>query len=416
MFIEHPTKIVNGIVEVPSSKSISNRALVLQHLLGSENILLSNLSEANDTKVLQHCLQQINFHQKKPSNSNLFQTIDAANAGTAYRFLTSLLAITKGNWILSGDERMQERPIKSLVDALNNLGADVQYLNQQGFPPLKIIGKKLFGGKISMSSQQSSQFVSSLLLIAPTFEKGLQLELEDNPVSESYIHSTIDLMKEFGIICSKNGNLIQVDVTEKLTTDYVVEPDWSSIAFFAEIAALANEAKIVIKNVVEKSIQGDSIISKIAKDFSVDFSFVENDLVIEKKKISNVYFYEKKLHFNFRSTPDLTQAIAATSAGLLINSTFEGIEHLALKETDRLKALKNELQKIESHFEKVCNFFLLRNEKSGMKNHSLLFKTYNDHRMAMAFAPLCLKFGKVEIENKNAVTKSFPNYWNRKQL
>ncbi len=413
MKISHPTKIVKGIVQVPSSKSISNRALILQYLYGEDEVTISNASEAKDTELLIQCLDQLAYHRSVyENNSKSSYVIDAWNAGTAFRFLTALLATTPGNWILTGDARMQERPIKPLVDALNSLGAEITYLNNQGFPPLKIIGKKIEGGDVYMTTQQSSQFVNALLLVAPTFPNGLRIELEKNPVSESYIENTMGVLKRFGINCNKNENIIEVEFTERIKVSYTVEPDWSSIAFFCLVAALADEAEIIIENISPKSVQGDIIISQIAIQYGVQFSFIDNQLIIIKNKYTSATISKRKLSFDFRSTPDLTQPVASMSAGLGIETDFLGIAHLALKETDRLVALENELKKINVSFNHQNNIFTI--SPSGnlpQENSPISFQTYNDHRMAMSLAPLCLKLGKINIDEPEVVVKSFPSYW-----
>ncbi len=412
MFIEHPTKIVKGTVQVPSSKSISNRALILQYLFGADEVTISNLSMAKDTELLMQCLDQLAYHKSVlETNSKSSYVIDAWNAGTAFRFLTALLATTPGNWILTGDNRMQERPIKPLVDALLSLGADVSYMSKDGFPPLKIMGKKLEGGDVFMNTQQSSQFVNALLLVAPTFPQGLRIELEANPVSESYIENTLGVLKHFGIECSRNQNIIEVQYTDRIKVGFAVEADWSSIAFFCLVAALADVAEIIIENVSPKSIQGDIIISQIAVQYGVQFSFSDNQLWIIKNKFTSATLTKKKLTLDFRSTPDLTQPVAAMSAGLGIETDFLGIDHLALKETDRLQALENELAKLNVDFKRKNDAYALAVNVPIPTNSGISFQSYNDHRMAMALAPLCLKLGKVEINNPEVVGKSFPTYW-----
>lgn len=411
IFINHPSKIVKGTVNVPSSKSISNRALILQHLFGDETVSISNISEARDTQLLMECLDQIVFHKKSIySNNKSAYVIDASNAGTAYRFMTALLSITPGKWILTGDSRMQFRPIKPLVDSLLSLGADIKYLEKAGFPPLQITGKELIGGHIYSNTQQSSQFVNALLLIAPTLSKGITIELEPNPVSESYIDNTIGVLKMFGVDCYKHNNLIEVKHTKNINKNYEVEPDWSSIAFFYEIAALSNEAEIIIENISPRSIQGDFNIVQIGKQYGVESKFVKDCLIITKNN-SSINKSNEIFEFDFRSTPDLTQPIAAMSASLGIDTFFKGIDHLALKETDRIKAMENELHKINVEFTRSNEFHILKNPKEWSAINSLFFKTYKDHRMAMSLAPLCLKFGEIEIEDPMVVEKSFPNYW-----
>ncbi|MFM2225004.1 MAG: 3-phosphoshikimate 1-carboxyvinyltransferase [Bacteroidota bacterium] len=411
IFINHPTKIINGTVKVPSSKSISNRALILQHLFGDETVTISNVSEAKDTQLLIDCLDQLTFH-KKSSSSNYKSAfvVDAWNAGTAFRFLTALLAITPGKWILTGDNRMHQRPIKTLVDALIFLGANISYIEKKGYPPLQIIGTEIYGGHVSMNTQQSSQFVNAMLLIAPTFAKGLTIQLEANPVSESYIDNTIGVLKMFGVECYKQGNYLEVKSTKSINKNYDVESDWSSIAFFVEIAALSNEANIIIENIAAKSIQGDYIICQIAENYGVECVFENNNLVIKKNKNSAA---KKKeiFEFDFRSTPDLTQPVAAMSAGLGIDTFFKGIDHLALKETDRIKALENELHKINVQFTRKNDFHILKNPKEIEPISSISFNTYNDHRMAMSLAPMCLKLGQIEIKDPLVVEKSFPDFW-----
>ena len=371
--ISHPTKVVNCEIDLPSSKSISNRLLIIKALC-KEKFLIKNLSESDDTILLKNAL---NSKEK---------TINVSHAGTSFRFLTSFLSIQKGKeFILNGSDRMKERPIKELVNSLQELGVKIEYLEKEDFPPLKIIGTEIDGGEIEIDGTISSQFISSLLLIAPNLRNGLILKIKGELVSKSYVLMTLKLMGEFGINWTWNKDVITILKQEYVAKNYTVESDWSAATFWFQSASLSEKCKIILRGLNEESIQGDSACKKIFKDLGVDSVFKNGDLILTKnKRISPSETY------NLIETPDIYQSLKCTLFALNKDSEFTGIQTLKNKETDRITAVENELLKL---------------------NTPKIIETYNDHRMAMSFAPLSLKFEELQISNPGVISKSYPNYW-----
>ena len=371
--ISHPTKVVNCEIDLPSSKSISNRLLIIKALC-KEKFLIKNLSESDDTILLKNAL---NSKEK---------TINVSHAGTSFRFLTSFLSIQKGKeFILNGSDRMKERPIKELVNSLQGLGVKIEYLEKEDFPPLKIIGTEIDGGEIEIDGTISSQFISSLLLIAPNLRNGLILKIKGELVSKSYVLMTLKLMGEFGINWTWNKEVITILKQEYVAKNYTVESDWSAATFWFQSASLSEKCKIILRGLNEESIQGDSACKEIFKDLGVDSVFKNGNLILTKnKRISPSETY------NLIETPDIYQSLKCTLFALKKGSEFTGIQTLKNKETDRIAAVENELLKL---------------------NTPKIIETYNDHRMAMSFAPLSLKFGELQISNPGVISKSYPNYW-----
>ena len=371
--ISHPTKVVNCEINLPSSKSISNRLLIIKALC-KEKFLIKNLSESDDTILLKNAL---NSKEK---------TINVSHAGTSFRFLTSFLSIQKGKeFILNGSDRMKERPIKELVNSLQELGVKIEYLEKEDFPPLKIIGTEIDGGEIEIDGTVSSQFISSLLLIAPNLKNGLIIKIKGELVSKPYVLMTLKLMGEFGINWTWNKDVITILKQEYVAKNYTVESDWSAATFWFQSASLSKKCKIILRGLNEESIQGDSACKKIFKDLGVDSVFKNGDLIlIKNKRISPSETY------NLIETPDIYQSLKCTLFTLNKDSEFTGIQTLRNKETDRITAIENELLKL---------------------NTPKIIETYNDHRMAMSFAPLSLKFEELQISNPGVISKSYPNYW-----
>mgnify|MGYP005627562853 FL=1 len=371
--ISHPTKVVNCEIDLPSSKSISNRLLIIKALC-KEKFLIKNLSESDDTILLKNAL---NSKEK---------TINVSHAGTSFRFLTSFLSIQKGKeFILNGSDRMKERPIKELVNSLEGLGVKIEYLEKEDFPPLKIIGTEIDGGEIEIDGTISSQFISSLLLIAPNLRNGLILKLKGELVSKPYVLMTLKLMGEFGINWTWNKDVITILKQEYVAKNYTVESDWSAATFWFQSASLSEKCKIILRGLNEESIQGDSACKKIFKDLGVDSVFKNGDLILTKnKRISPSETY------NLIETPDIYQSLKCTLFTLNKDSEFTGIQTLRNKETDRIAAVENELLKLYT---------------------PKIIETYNDHRMAMSFATLSLKFEELQISNPGVISKSYPNYW-----
>lgn len=371
--ISHPTKVVNCEIDLPSSKSISNRLLIIQALC-KEKFLIKNLSDSDDTKSLKKALY---------SEENI---IDIGHAGTSFRFLTSYLSIqNRQEFILTGSDRMKKRPIKELVSVLQKMGAKIEYLDNEGFPPLKIIGTEIDGVEIEIDGTISSQFISSLLLIAPNLRDGLILKIKGELVSKPYVLMTLKLMGEFEINWTWNKDVITILKQEYVAKNYTVESDWSAATFWFQSASLSKKCKIILRGLNEESVQGDSACKEIFKDLGVDSVFKNGNLILTKNKR-----FSPSETYNLIETPDIYQSLKCTVFALKKGSEFTGIQTLKNKETDRITAVENELQKI---------------------NTPKIIETYNDHRMAMSFAPLSLKFGELQISNPGVISKSYPNYW-----
>ena len=399
MLLQYNKQLVNAAIELPGSKSISNRLLILKEVLNL-NIELKNISTAKDTKTLIEALVQIN--QEK----NFI--IDIGDAGTDMRFLTALLCFKQGEWTLTGSERMKERPIKHLVDALKQLGAQISYLEKEGFPPLKIKGKKLQGRKIEVDGSISSQFISALLLIAPALKNGLDIKITNKIVSWSYIQMTVDILSQFGIKVSSVQDTIHVTKSEilNLKSNFSIESDWSSASYWYSIAALATNAKITLKGLQKNSTQGDSVLPEIYKNFGVSTETNDSEFILTKTSSKAKY-----LEYDFSNCPDIAQTVAVTCFALKINCKLTGLSTLKNKETDRLLALKTELEKLGAKV-LITNDSIEMESQSEIRNQkSIIIKTYGDHRMAMSFAPLVFLYDKVEIENPSVVEKSYPEFW-----
>ena len=336
------------------------------------------------------------------------QLIDVHHAGTAMRFLTAYFAIQEGRQVvLTGSSRMKERPIKILVDALRQLGATIKYEENEGFPPIRIKGKKLIANKVSLLSNVSSQYISALLLIAPKLENGLVLTLEGEITSIPYINMTLGLLNGIGVATSFEKNVIIIQPKSTIVNQQAtIESDWSSASYFYSIIALSPiGSQITLSRFKENSLQGDSVLVAMYKNFGVDTVFETNSISILKSKIQN----PKSLIYNLQSSPDIAQTIAVTCFGLGIGCHLTGLHTLKIKETDRLVALQNELEKLGATVSITNDSFTL--ESSNLIHSNVKIKTYQDHRMAMAFAPLALKTPLI-IEDAEVVTKSYPNFWN----
>ena len=371
--ISHTSKSINADLILPPSKSISNRALIIQALCQSKPKLL-NLSKSSDTQSLVQALQ--------PTS----KTIDVGDAGTSMRFITAYLSQQEGSYILTGSERMKERPIGHLVEALNSIGADINYLEKDGFPPLAINGKALEGGKVDIFTSVSSQFVSALLLIAPTLKKGLSLSLKGELLSKPYIKMTLDMMRYFGIQSSWINNTIQVEPQNYVSKDLKVESDWSALAFILQAMSIAKSAQVSISGLSKDSWQGDSYVLSLYKKFGIQHEFRHNKLYLKKtNKILNSNY-----EINLKDNPDLAQAYCCTLAALSKSSKIKGLENLKLKESHRLKALHIELKKIgqQSHY----NEDTIQLEASTLHIPTESFDSHNDHRMAMCLSPISLTF------------------------
>ena len=389
--LNYISRSIYGNVTISGSKSESNRLLILQKIFS--NIQLKNLSNSDDTKHLQEALASNN------------QKINIGHAGTAMRFLTAYFSAKAGRKIiLTGSERMQNRPIKILVDALLSVGADIQYENKDGYPPIKIKGKKLIKNKISIHGNVSSQYISALLLTAPSLENGLEIELIGKVTSTPYINMTLALLNDIGVWTSWKDNIIQVQYKKSIDDITItVESDWSSASYFYSLVALSESGKVSLSSYKKDSLQGDNSLMKIYKHFGVETKFEENSIILTKQKTGL-----KPLRLNLADSPDLAQTIAVTCFGLGIACDLTGLHTLKIKETDRLFALKTELEKLGAQVEITNESLHLKSSDNIKKN--ITVDTYQDHRMAMAFAPLALKV-PITINEAEVVTKSFKSFW-----
>ncbi|WP_366185047.1 3-phosphoshikimate 1-carboxyvinyltransferase [Flavobacterium ovatum] len=383
---------LQATIAVTGSKSETNRLLLLKALF--PNITLSNTSNSDDSEVMEKALK---------GNDEI---VDIHHAGTAMRFLTAFFAVNEGREVvLTGSQRMQERPIKVLVDALKQLGAVITYEKEEGYPPIRIKGQKITASKVDIPANVSSQYISALSLVASKLENGIELNLVGEITSVPYIKMTLALLNDLDIKTSFEGNTIRVyPVTEVASKEMVVESDWSSASYFFSLVALAETASITISSYKENSLQGDSALVEIYKQMGVKSHFENNALILTK--VPN--FKLETLNLDLNNTPDIAQTIVVTCLGLGIGCHLTGLHTLKIKETDRLEALRIELTKLGANIS-VTNETLTLVASSEI-NHNVKIATYNDHRMAMAFAPLALKV-PIIIENAEVVSKSYPDFW-----
>jgi 3-phosphoshikimate 1-carboxyvinyltransferase len=384
-------------ITISGSKSESNRLLILQNLF--PEITIENLSDSDDSIHMQHAL------------STNAETVDIGHAGTAMRFLTSYFALKIGREVvLTGSERMQNRPIEILVNALKELGADISYEDKDGYPPIRIKGKKVAKGKVQINGNVSSQYISSLLLVAAHLEKGLEIELLGKITSVPYISMTVSLLNQLGIETSFEGNILKVLPKKSIPKQMVVvESDWSSASYFYSIIASSEiGASIQLSAYKKESLQGDSCLAEIYTHFGVATIFGQDCITLKKEKLSNL----EMLEIDLKNAPDIAQTIAVTCFSEGIACNLAGLHTLKIKETDRLEALKDELTKLGALIS-VTNESLHLVKSSKINKH-ISIKTYNDHRMAMAFAPLALKV-PIKILNAEVVTKSFQKFWDDMQ-
>jgi len=393
LHLDCTSNLIDSSLSISGSKSESNRLLLLQKLFG--NIQLSNISDAHDVEVMQKALQ------------TSLNKVDIHHAGTAMRFLTAYFAVAeKKEVLLTGSERMQNRPIQILVEALQSLGADIQYVNKTGFPPLLIKGKEITKNEIELSANVSSQYISALLLVAPKLAKGLKLKLKGEITSLPYLKMTLNLLAQIGVKYTFENQLIAVFPKEKIKPfQFTIESDWSSASYHFSLVAIAENLKLNLKHFKNDSLQGDSRLVKIYQHFGVVVQ-LENGVLKLRKKPG--FILPKSVELNLIEQPDLAQTIAVTCLGLGIGCKLTGLHTLKIKETDRLQALKNELEKFGAQVEIDDKSLVLKSPKK--LNHNVSIKTYQDHRMAMAFAPLAIKIA-LSIENHEVVEKSYPKFW-----
>ncbi len=386
-------------VSITGSKSETNRLLLLQALY--PNISLENISNSDDSEVM---IKAIKDAQQPSSDC---QVIDIHHAGTAMRFLTAYFAVQEGKEVvLTGSSRMKERPIEILVDALRQLGAQITYTEHDGYPPIKIVGKKLTQNKVTLSADVSSQFISALLLIAPKLENGLHLTLEGFITSVPYIKMTLEILNSIGIQTSFENNVITVSPQSSIkNSNFIIESDWSSASYYYSIVALSPlNTEITLSNYKENSMQGDAVLKEIYENFGVETTHRASGIRIKKIK-----YTVQSLRLDLNSTPDIAQTLVVTCFALGVACYLSGLHTLKIKETDRLEALKTELTRLGALV--ITSDSTIKLGASTRIHANKKIKTYQDHRMAMAFAPLALKT-QIEIQNAEVVSKSYPSFWN----
>jgi len=394
-FISKHDKTLKGSIVLPGSKSVANRALII-HALSYSPYPIENLSDSDDTRVMEQVFN---------SNTNHF---DIGHAGTAMRFLTAFLSQVVGEWTLTGSDRMKQRPIGILVDALNKLGARIEYLENDGFPPLKIFGSHLKGCVLELDGSVSSQYISALLMIAPTLEGGLTLRLKNKIMSRPYIQMTLKLMEQFGVQHVWKGSEIRISEQTYKALPFSVEADWSGASYWYEMAAMADEVDVELIGLHTESLQGDAIIAKWFVQLGIETTSTEKGsrLVKNDKKLPQF------LNLNFIENPDVAQTFAVLCVMKQIPFHFTGLETLKIKETNRIAALQDELAKFGAQIAEPAHGELKWEGTFPLEKQVVPeIETYHDHRMAMAFAPACQTFGPVVILDPTVVTKSYPDYW-----
>lgn len=396
MKISKKDRVIKGAITLTGSKSICNRALLIRALSGLD-FPIYKVAAAKDTQTLMELLG----HQG--------EVYDAGPAGTTFRFMTAYLALQDGTQVLTGSERMKQRPIGILVNALNSLGANIEYLENDGYPPLKIHAPSSDFGQnnaVSIPANVSSQYISALLMIAPTLPNGLILNLEGHIVSRPYIQMTLNLMAYFGIKYEWKGNTISINNQNYIGKPFTVEADWSAASYYYTMAAFADECDLQLNGLFENSVQGDAVLSEMMAHFGVQTVFNENGVHLSKNENAISPFV-----YDFLECPDVAQSLAVVCGGLGVNGHFSGLETLKIKETDRVNALHQELKKVGVAFDEQTDETCKVAQKAAIQNAIPTIATYEDHRMAMAFAPLAMQLGAIQIEHPEVVEKSYPQYW-----
>jgi 3-phosphoshikimate 1-carboxyvinyltransferase len=393
-----------GNISIVPSKSESNRVLLIRALC-NDSLDIQNLSDSNDTLIMEKALDLIS--QNQHNSKELIINIE--DCGTAMRFLSAYLSMKEGKYLLTGSERMKQRPIGILAEALKGLGAKISYAGVKYYPPLLIEGGELKKDKIEVDSNVSSQFISALLIIAPYLPKGLKIVLKGKSVSKPYIKMTLEMMKHFGVSSSWTENTISILPQNYKKASYTVGGDWTAASYWYELSAFAERVNLKIEGLLNNGIQGDAVITELFEKFGVVTKFENNNVSLSKKN-----FYTDKFEFDFTDNPDLAQTLGVTCAGLNMKCQLNGIENLSIKETDRSNALTMELKKIGFDIANYSGKKIVIYPSENKLSFKEEIKTYNDHRMALAFAPLCMRFGEIIIENPEVVNKSYPSFW--KQL
>lgn len=393
-------KYVKGKVILPSSKSLSNRVLVINALSGNRGMLPENVSDCDDTRVMIKWLDGCD------------ETVDVGAAGTAMRFSTALLAVSEGYRVITGSERMKQRPIALLVDALRGLGAEIEYVGNEGYPPLRIKGNPTMkGGCVSLSGGVSSQYISALLMIAPMMEEGLTLTLTGDVVSRPYIDMTIGLMRDFGAkVMWMDDNVVRVEPRVYSKRDFFVESDWSACSYWYEMVALG-DGDVLLPGLFKDSFQGDSRVAELFSMLGVTTEYVDGEGMGACVHIYRTGDVCGRLDLDLVEQPDLAQTLVVCCCMMGVPFRFTGLQSLKIKETDRINALRTEMRKLGYVVGEENDSVLYWNGERCEADTEPVIDTYDDHRMAMAFAPCALKLGEIRINDPHVVSKSYPGYW-----
>lgn len=393
-------KYVKGKVILPSSKSLSNRVLVINALSGNRGMLPENVSDCDDTRVMIKWLDGCD------------ETVDVGAAGTAMRFSTALLAVSEGYRVITGSERMKQRPIALLVDALRGLGAEIEYVGDEGYPPLRIKGNPTMkGGCVSLSGGVSSQYISALLMIAPMMEEGLTLTLTGDVVSRPYIDMTIGLMRDFGAkVMWMDDNVVRVEPRVYSKRDFFVESDWSACSYWYEMVALG-DGDVLLPGLFKDSFQGDSRVAELFSMLGVTTEYVDGEGMGACVHIYRTGDVCGRLDLDLVEQPDLAQTLVVCCCMMGVPFRFTGLQSLKIKETDRINALRTEMRKLGYVVGEENDSVLYWNGERCEADTEPVIDTYDDHRMAMAFAPCALKLGEIRINDPHVVSKSYPGYW-----
>ena len=416
-YIVTAPKTINATITLPASKSISNRALVI-HQLSNSKVLPDNLSDCDDTEVMIRALQTIRESRVESRGSRVegresrVSTIDIGAAGTSMRFMTALLSAfpEEHEYLLTGTERMKHRPIGILVNALRALGADIRYAGEEGFPPLLIHSRPLEGGRLEVPGNTSSQYISALLMIGPALRNGLELRLTGKIVSRPYIDLTLHVMHEFGNNVEWTGvDTISVAPQPYKERHYTIENDWSAASYWYEILALTTDygAQVVLPGLHDSSRQGDSVVRYLFSLLGVKTEFKDDNVILKRKPCTMQH-----MQYDFSNQPDLAQTVVVACCALGIKFHFTGLSTLKIKETDRIEALKTELKKLGFVIHDANDSELIWDGQRCEAEADPAIDTYEDHRMAMAFAPLAMVFDKMRINDPQVVSKSYPHFWN----
>ena len=386
-------------ITLPASKSISNRQLLINVLSGNQH-LPHNLSDSDDTAVMLNAIRSNCSH------------VDVGAAGTSMRFLTAYLSQLPSEHFITGSERMKNRPISVLVDALRTLGADIQYVEKEGFPPLRINGKTLSGGSISLPGSISSQYISAIMMIAPMMKNGLRIELTGKIISKPYINMTLKTMEQFGVVATWTDNIIQIPEARYANVETTIESDWSAASYWYQIAALAPHIVIELNGLQADSLQGDADGRFIAEKLGVQTQWTSNGVRLQAHRLAP---QNKPFCFDFNSQPDLAQTYVVLCCCMGVPFVFTGLESLKIKETDRISALICECKKIGFVLQ-TNNVDTLSWNGETCATSAESIQTYKDHRMAMAFAPAAIKLGSINISDPAVVSKSYPHFWDDLQI